>query len=104
MHDNKFKLFFKPVESKLTVVLCCAVTSVMSDSATLWTIAHQAPPSIGFYSQEYWSRLPCPPPGDLPSSGIEPTSPVSPALQENSLLLSHQVSPKLTVTCSQKHP
>ena len=43
--------------------------------ATLWTVAHQAPPSIGFSRQEYWSRLPFPSPGDLPNLGIEPTSP-----------------------------
>ena len=39
--------------------------------ATLWTVAHQAPLSMGFSSQEYWSGLPCPPPGDPPNSGIE---------------------------------
>ena len=49
--------------------------SVMSDSATPWTIAHQAPLSIGFSSQEYLSELPCHPPGDLPDPGIEPMSP-----------------------------
>ena len=38
---------------------------------TLWTVAHQAPLSMGFSSQEYWSGLPCPPPGDLPDPGIE---------------------------------
>ena len=43
---------------------------------TLWTVAHQAPPS----RQEYWSGLPCPPPGDLPNPGIEPLSLTSPAL------------------------
>ena len=53
--------------------------------ATLWTVAHQAPLSTGFSRQEYWSGLPCPPPGDLPDSGIEPASPVSPALQAASL-------------------
>ena len=47
---------------------------------TLWTIAHQAPPSMGFSRQEYWSGLPCSPPGDLPDPGIEPESLVSPAL------------------------
>ena len=41
---------------------------------------HQAPLSAGFFRQEHWSGLPFPPPGDLPNSGIEPTSPVSPAL------------------------
>ena len=39
------------------------------------TIAFQAPLSMGFDWQEYWSGLPFPPPGDLPSSGIKPTSP-----------------------------
>ena len=43
--------------------------------ATLWTIACQAPPSMGFFRQEYWSRLPFSSPGDLPDPGIEPTSP-----------------------------
>ena len=51
--------------------------------ATPWTVAYQAPLSMGFSSQEYWSGLPCPPPGDLPSPGIEPRSP---ALQVDSLL------------------
>ena len=40
----------------------------------------QAPLSMGFSRQEYWSGLPCPPPGDLPDPGIEPTSLMSPAL------------------------
>ena len=48
--------------------------------ATPWTVAHQAPLSMGFSRQEYWSGLPCPPPGDLPYPGIEPMSPASPAL------------------------
>ena len=47
---------------------------------TPWTIAHQAPLSMGFSRQEYWSGWSYPPPGDLPHPGIEPTSLVSPAL------------------------
>ena len=43
--------------------------------ATPWTVAHQAPPSMEFSRQEYWSGLPFPPPGDLPDPRIEPTSP-----------------------------
>ena len=43
--------------------------------ATPWTVAHQAPPSMGFSRQEYWSGLPIPSPGDLPNPGIEPRSP-----------------------------
>ena len=44
--------------------------------ATLWTIAYQAPPSMGFSKQEYWSELPFPSPGDIPDPGIEPRSPI----------------------------
>ena len=53
--------------------------------ATLWTIAHQAPLSMGFSWQEYWSVLPCPPPGDLSDPRIEPMFPASLALQADSL-------------------
>ena len=51
----------------------------------LWTVARQAPQSIEFSRQEHWSGLPFPLPGDLPHSGMEPGSPVSPALQADSL-------------------
>ena len=47
---------------------------------TLRTIARQAPLSMGFSRQEYWSGLPCPPPGELPDPGVEPTSSTSPEL------------------------
>ena len=47
---------------------------------TLWVIVYQAPLSMVFSRSEYWSGLPCPPPGDLPNSGIEPASLLSPAL------------------------
>ena len=48
--------------------------------ATPYTVAHQAPLSMGFPRQEYWSGLPCPPPGDLPNPGIKPVSLMSPSL------------------------
>ena len=48
--------------------------------STLWTRTRQAPLSMGFSRQEYWSGLPCPSPGDLPDAGIEPASLVSPDL------------------------
>ena len=48
--------------------------------ATLWTVACQAPLSMGFSRQEYWSGLPYPPPGDLLNSGTEPAALMSPAL------------------------
>ena len=53
---------------------------------SLWTVARQAPLSMGFSRQEYWSGLPCPPPGDLPNLGTEPGSPVSPALADRFFL------------------
>ena len=56
--------------------------------AILWIVALQAPLSMGFSRQEYWSGLPFPSPGDLPNPGTEPASLVSPALQADSLPLS----------------
>ena len=50
--------------------------------ATPWTVAYQAPPSMGFSRQECWSGLPFPSPGDVPDPGIEPGSP---ALQADAL-------------------
>ena len=58
--------------------------------ATLWTVAHWAPLSMGFFRQEYQSGLPFPPPGDLPDPGIKPTSPISPALRADALPLCHR--------------
>ena len=57
---------------------------------TPWTVACQAPLSVGFPRQEYWSGLPFSSPGELPGPGIEPTSPT---WQVDSLLLSHQGRP-----------
>ena len=58
----------------------CSVPSLMSDSVAPWTVAHQAPLSLGFSRQKYWSELPFPSPGDLPDPGIELTSLKSPML------------------------
>ena len=60
-------------------------------------VACQAPLCMGFSKQEYWSGLPCPPPGDLPNPGIETASPATPELQADSLLLSHQRRPITTL-------
>ena len=57
----------------------CTLSRVCPFAAP-WTAAPQAPPSMGFSRQEYWSGLPCPSPGDLPDPGIELMSPMSPAL------------------------
>ena len=55
-------------------------SSVVSNSATPWTVAQQAPLSKGFSRQGYWSALPCPSPGDLPDPGVNPMSFTSPVL------------------------
>ena len=73
-----------------SLVCVCAKSLQWCLFVTLWTVAHKAPLSMEFSRQEYWSRLPFPSPGDLPSPGIEP---VSPALQADSSLLSHWGSP-----------
>ena len=62
-------------------------------SVTLWTEAHQSPLSMRFSRQEYWSGLPCPPPVVLPDPRMKPVTLVSPALQADSLPLSHLGSP-----------
>ena len=67
------------VESKVEGAGCGDASSVVF--ATPWTVAHQAPPSMGFSRQEYWNGLPFPSPEDLPDPGIKL---VSPALQEGS--------------------
>ena len=60
-----------------------------------WTVARQAPLSMGFSRQEYWSVLPFSPPGDYPDPGMESMSPVSPALADGFFMLSHMESPLL---------
>ena len=66
----------------------CSVTSVMFDYLRHYGSYAQAPQSIGFSRQEYWSGLPCSPPGDLPDPRTEPTS-ASPATQADSSPLNH---------------
>ena len=73
----------------LDICLCvCFCSGYVRLFATLWTVDLQTPLSMGFSKQEYWSRLPCSPPRNLPQTGTEPTSPASPALQVDSLPLS----------------
>ena len=77
--------------------MCTCVLSHFSHVTLLvtpWTVAHQAPLSMGFSRREFWGGLPCPPPGDLPHPGMETASPVAPALQADFLLLSHWGSPE----------
>ena len=59
----------------LLVVVAVQSLSHVQLFSTLWTVAHQAPLSMGFSSQEHWNGLPFPSPSDLPNPGIEPRSP-----------------------------
>ena len=71
----------------------CVCAKLLQSCLTLWDTtdwSYQAPLSMGFSRKEYWNGLPCPSPGDLLNLGIKPTSP---ALQVDSLPLSHQGSP-----------
>ena len=87
MFHNKAKLKEPSLSEFSENLICISIVKVKSLSrvrlfATLWTVAYQAPLSMGFSRQEYWSELPCPPPWDLPNPGIEPGSP---ALQADAL-------------------
>ena len=72
----------------------CACTCMLSCFTCVWlfvtlrTVAHQAPLSMGFSRQGYWSGLPCPPLRDLPDPGIKPTSLMSPALTDGLFITS----------------
>ena len=87
---------------KYVILSVCAVLviSCVQLLANLWTVAHQAPLSMGSYRQEYWSGLPFPPPGDLPNPGIKPVSPASSTLQVDSLPAELSGKPILSVTLS----
>ena len=65
--------------------------------AALWTVTHQAPLSLRFSRQDYWSGLPYPPPGDVPISGIEPTSPAASTLQGDSFTAEPPGKPIYTI-------
>ena len=72
------------VDHPLFIILLCVLShfSRVRLLATLWTVAHQAPLSLGFSRQEYWSGLPFPTPGDLLDPGIESLSLMSPVLAD----------------------
>ena len=73
--------------------MCVSVLSCFSRVrlfVTLWTVAHQPPLSVGFPQQEYWSGLPCPPPGSLLHPRMAPRSSATAALQADSLSLGHR--------------
>ena len=75
----------------------CVLFAQLSDSVTPWTVARQAPLSMEFSRQEYWSGLPFPSPGDLPDPGIKPGCP---ALQADSLPSEPPGKPRQSGACA----
>ena len=76
------------------MLLQCQSLSRVQLFVTPQTVAHQAPLSLEFCNQEYWSGLPLSSPGDLPDAGIKPMCPVSPALADGFFpTVSHRGSP-----------
>ena len=76
----------------------CLVAQLCLTLQTTQTVAHQAPLSMGFPRQEYWSGFLRPPPGALSDPGVESASPVSTTLQADSLL----IEPSGNLLCSNK--
>ena len=72
---STFLVRMKPPQSQMQPWACSVAQSCPTLCAAPWTVAHQAPLSIGFSRKEYWSGLPGPPPGDLPNLWMEPASP-----------------------------
>ena len=75
--EKLFEMWMREVSLRKCICtsLCVGMLSHYSRAClfvTLWTLAHQAPLSMGFSRQEYWSGLPFPPPGNLPDPGIQP--------------------------------
>ena len=86
--ETCLRVFMVALQQQKQTHVCACVLSRVRLFVAPWTVAHQAPLSMGFSRQECWSGLPCPPPGGLPDPGIKPMSPASPAVQADSLLLS----------------
>ena len=72
VHDFYFLVLPIALASESEVAQTCPTVRLFE---TPWTVAYQAPPSMGFCRQDYWSRLPFPSAGDLPEPGIKPTFP-----------------------------
>ena len=79
--------------------MCAQTCLILCDPVA---VARQSPLSMELSRQEYWSGLPFPPPGDFLDPQTEPTSPEAPALQADSLPLSHQGSPKAIILKKKK--
>ena len=105
--------FYLPLKSSFLICavnFCAKVLACMHSyfscaqlSVTLWTVAHQVPLSTGLSRYEYWSGLPCPPPGDLPNPEIKPVSLTSPALTDGFLTTNAPGKPLCADAVLQNH-
>ena len=86
------------------IILCNKSLSCVQLFATPWTLAHQAPLSMGFSRQEYWSGLPFPSPGDLPNPRIKPRSPVLQVILYHLSYRGSATTPAPNTLCKQEHP
>ena len=120
LYNEIFKHFYHKIWSKTCMVfgsfICWQLFNLYSLSKHLyllllsyvqlflapWNAACQAPLSMRFPRQEYWSGLSFPSPGDLPNPGIEPTSTVSPALQAGSLPVEPPGKPHMALKCTKR--
>ena len=100
IHIHTFCKLILKIPDTLSLVVVGLAAKSCPTLATPWTTACQAPPSMGFSRQEYWSGLPLPSPGDLPDPGIEPRSPAS---QADSLPTELQGGPDMIITHSGVH-
>ena len=104
---HRAKDFFRGLTTPYTPPKCISMCCMLLLShfsraqlfATLRTVACQASLSMGFSRQEYWSELPCPPPGDLPNPRNETASLEAPASHTDSSLLSHWGKPQVSYKC-----
>ena len=87
-----------------SLCVCTCAHSPVRLFATPWTVAHQAPLSMGFPRQEYWSGLPIPPPEDLPELGIQPKTPASPALAGRFFTFASPEKPRSLCTATKSSP
>ena len=69
------EVHWRLLQVEVVCVCLCVCAQSYPTLCNPWTVGHQAPLSMGFSRQEYWTGLPFPPPGDLPDPGIEPASP-----------------------------
>ena len=100
LHVRQISDLAHSMSRSICVCVCAQLLHHARLFATPWTIAWQAPLSMGFSRQEYRNGLPCPPSGDLPDPGIKPGCP---ALQVDTLLLSHWGSPYVHPCCCTWH-